>query len=80
MSGGLPFPEAVSQMRYSLGMSQEDFADYLGMTQWRLSEIERGAANPRLETMRRIAQAFDLEVGFVKTAPDPATSRPATSV
>ncbi|WP_456717833.1 MULTISPECIES: helix-turn-helix domain-containing protein [unclassified Bradyrhizobium] len=70
-SGSLRFPEAVAEIRHSLGLSQTEFAKYFKLTPRQLAEIERGAANPTVETLDKIGRAFGLKVGFVPIAPRP---------
>jgi putative transcriptional regulator len=70
-NGTLALPGAVGEMRHALGLSQEEFAGMVRLTRRQLAEIERGEANPTVETLRRIGSAFGLDVGFVARAPQP---------
>lgn len=45
----------VKMRRKSLGMSQEQFAAQTGLSLPLISEIERGIANPTLQTLEKIA-------------------------
>ena len=63
---GIPF--RIRALRNQHGWSQEEFADHVGMSQPRVSEMERpGERRPNIETLLRIAAALDvgLQVRFV---------------
>lgn len=64
-AGELRFPEAIRDIRHSLGMSQIDFASRFGLTRRQLIELEKGKANPTLETLEKIGRVFGFTVGFV---------------
>lgn len=64
-NGLLRLPNAIFEMRKSIGFSQDDFANMLGMTRRQISEIESGKANPTIETLNRIGRLFGFEVGFI---------------
>jgi transcriptional regulator with XRE-family HTH domain len=51
----------VRYLRHSLKMSQADLADDAGIRRALVSDIERGEANPTLDTMVRIATALGVE-------------------
>ena len=53
---------AVRQRRYELGLSQEDLAGKAGLHRTYISDIERGARNPSLEVIERLAISLDLRV------------------
>ncbi|KSV64881.1 hypothetical protein N185_34405 [Sinorhizobium sp. GW3] len=63
--GGLRLPDAVVDMRKSIGLTQQEFANTLGLTRRQVAEIEAGTANPTLETLNKIGRLFGLSVGFV---------------
>ncbi|RAR99254.1 helix-turn-helix domain-containing protein [Ensifer adhaerens] len=63
--GGLRLPDAVGDMRKSIGLTQQEFANTLGLTRRQVAEIEAGTANPTLETMDKIGRLFGFTVGFV---------------
>jgi len=54
----------VRERRLSLAMSQRDLAEAAGIRQALVSEIERGEANPTLDSVLRIATT--LEVSFAE--------------
>ncbi len=64
-AGALRYPVAVSEIRKTMGLTQEQFANLVHMTRRQIAEIERGEANPTLESLQRIAKIFGLSVGFV---------------
>jgi putative transcriptional regulator len=63
--GALRLPEAVAEIRKSVGMTQEEFARTLGLTRRQVAEVEAGTANPTLETLEKIGRLFGFAVGFV---------------
>ncbi|MBB5053932.1 transcriptional regulator with XRE-family HTH domain [Afipia massiliensis] len=56
------FGRKVRELRLSLSMSQADLADRTETRQAFISEIERGEANPTLDSILRIATALGVEV------------------
>ncbi|WP_411839803.1 helix-turn-helix transcriptional regulator [Paracoccus sp. ME4] len=64
-AGELRFPEAIRDIRHSLGMTQIDFASRFGLTRRQLIDLEKGKANPTLETLEKIGRVFGFTVGFV---------------
>jgi transcriptional regulator with XRE-family HTH domain len=54
----------VRELRLSLKMTQRDLAEDAGIRQALISQIERGEANPTLDSILRIATA--LEVSFTE--------------
>jgi len=53
---------AVHRQRIVLGMSQEDFADQVGLDRTYVSGIERGIRNPTLLVLLRLAQVLKIPV------------------
>jgi len=51
---------AVKARRMALGVSQEDFAEQLGMHRTQLGHIEQGKKDCRLTTLIRLADALGL--------------------
>lgn len=68
--GGLPWSEGVRAIRRSLGMTQAQFAQAFKLTVRQVSELETGAANPTVATLKRLAQPLGLQVGLI-LAPKP---------
>lgn len=52
----------VSKLRKKAAMTQQELADAIGVSYPRISEIERGAGNPRIGTIEKIAQALGTTV------------------
>lgn len=67
--GALRLPGAVTEIRKSFGMTQQEFAGIMGLTRRQIAEIERGKANPTLETLEKIGRLFGFTVGFVPRTP-----------
>jgi transcriptional regulator with XRE-family HTH domain len=53
---------AVYRQRMKLGISQEDFADQVGLDRTYVSGIERGIRNPTLLVLLRLAQVLAVSV------------------
>ncbi len=75
-SGELRFPDAVRDLRKSLGMTQAVFAEKFGLTRVQVIELESGRANPTLETLQKIGRPFGFQVGFVPSRKNLSSSRP----
>lgn len=69
-SGGLLLPRAVLEMRHALGLTQDEFAAMLRLGKRNLAEIERGEANPTVETLDRIGRIFGFQLAFVAKGSD----------
>jgi putative transcriptional regulator len=66
-SGELSLGQAVRRMRLITGKSQKDFAkNIIGISPRVLAEIERGVANPTVDTLNKIGRPFGYTVGFVR--------------
>lgn len=63
--GKLVFPEAIRYIREALDLTQQEWANYLGMTRQQIIAIESGRANPTIETVNRMLRPFELKVGIV---------------
>ena len=53
------FGRNVKLARKATGLSQEAFADVSGIARSYMSDVERGARNPTLEVVERIALALE---------------------
>lgn len=53
---------AVTAAQARKGLSQKELSDLTGIDQSDLSRIERGIANPSVNTLNRIAQALDAKL------------------
>ena len=60
----------VYRLRIQHGLTQEDLAHRVGTKQPRIAEIERGDANPRLETLAKLARALEVEIDALLAHPD----------
>lgn len=54
--------EAIEELRGEADMTHEELADRLEMSFQRISELERGVANPTFATLVRITKGFDIEL------------------
>jgi transcriptional regulator with XRE-family HTH domain len=52
----------VAEQRQARRLSQRELAELCGTTQSAIARVERGARPPRLDTLRRIANALDCEL------------------
>jgi len=52
------FGRRVRERRKKMRLSQEDFADRVGLDRTYVSGIERGTRNPTLATMKRLAEGL----------------------
>lgn len=54
----MSFPEELRRIRKSKGLSQKDMAEKLGVSQPSYAQYERGTRNPKVGTVRKIADAL----------------------
>lgn len=72
--------KSVHERREELGISQEELAHRAGLHRTYISDIERGARNPSLKTLSRLADALELctseliRLGESKAQVEPAES------
>jgi transcriptional regulator with XRE-family HTH domain len=59
---GKLFGQRVRELREQQELSQEAFADKVGLDRTYVSGIERGTRNPTLATMQRIAKGLSVTV------------------
>jgi transcriptional regulator with XRE-family HTH domain len=52
--------QALKERREHLGISQEGIAEKAGLHRTYISDIERGARNPTLKTLSRLASSLDI--------------------
>lgn len=69
------FGAHVKRLRKQKGYSQDKFADVADLSQAYLSSVERGIANPRLDTVKKIAKGLGLTMPdlFLFEIGEPAT-------
>jgi DNA-binding XRE family transcriptional regulator len=60
----------VRDLRRSGKLSQADLAESAGIRRALVSDVERGGANPRLDTILRIATALNVELSELLSAKD----------
>lgn len=53
----------VRRLRQARGLSQEAFADEAGIHRTYVSDIERGARNPTITVVERLAEALGVRSG-----------------
>lgn len=54
--------EKIQEARSKAGLTQQQLADAIGTTTQNISQYERGVRNPKIETLRKIADAFGVPV------------------
>lgn len=64
-AGDLRFPGAIRDIRKSLGLTQAEFAVRFGLSRIQVIALEKGKANPTLETLQKIGRVFGFTVGYV---------------
>lgn len=57
-----PMQRRIRELRRARGWTQEELAQQAHLSPDIVSRIERGDRQPRLETLRLIAEAFDLSL------------------
>lgn len=58
----MSFYSIIRERRNLLGLTQQDLADYTGLSLRFIKSIELGKANPSLNTLKIIAEILGLEV------------------
>ena len=53
----------LRKLRLAKGASQETFADDAGLHRTYISDLERGARNPSITIVDKIARALDVPIG-----------------
>lgn len=52
----------IKERRFLLGLTQQDLADYAGLSLRIIKSIEAGKANPSVATLSKIAEVLGLEL------------------
>ena len=52
----------IKERRTILGISQQDLSDYSGVGISTVKDLERGVANPSLQTLRKILDVVGMEM------------------
>ena len=68
------FGHALRACRARQRLTQEQLAERSGLSQKFIGEIERGVANPTIETVAQLASALAMEVGDLLRSIDASTS------
>lgn len=55
----------LRKLRHEKGLSQEAFADLAGIHRTYISDLERGARNPTITVVDKLAVALQLKVGVL---------------
>ena len=58
----MTFSENLKQIRINKGFSQKEIAERLGVSQPSYAQYENGKRNPKLETVRKIADALGIYI------------------
>ena len=58
----LRFGTAVKEKRSEMGISQEELANRAGLHRTYISDVERGARNPSLESITKLADALEISL------------------
>lgn len=53
----------LRRLRHDKGWSQEDYADRAGIHRTYVSDIERGARNPTITVVEKLAKPFGIKPG-----------------
>ncbi len=56
--------ERIKNRRSLLGLTQQDLADYSGVSVRRIKSIESGDGNPSLKTLAKIAGTLGMEISL----------------
>jgi DNA-binding XRE family transcriptional regulator len=60
----LTLAETVKSMRTIVGMTQPEYAKFVGIAPRIIIDLERGVGNPTLETLKKIGKPFRLNIIF----------------
>ncbi|OAI46503.1 hypothetical protein AYO45_01800 [Gammaproteobacteria bacterium SCGC AG-212-F23] len=60
----LTLAETIKAMRAIVGMTQTEYAKFVGIAPRIIIDLERGIGNPTLETLRKIGKPFRLNIIF----------------
>lgn len=59
----------LRKLRQTTGLSQEAFADEAGVHRTYISDLERGARNPTITVVDKIAKALKVPIGRLLDSP-----------
>ncbi|MCU7837190.1 MAG: helix-turn-helix domain-containing protein [gamma proteobacterium symbiont of Taylorina sp.] len=58
----IKFGKRLKYLRKEAGLTQEKLADKINISLDSVSNIERGIQNPKLDTLEKIAKAFNIKL------------------
>jgi transcriptional regulator with XRE-family HTH domain len=73
------FGSAVRQHRTLIRLSQEELADRAGLDRTYVSGIERGARNPTLKILQKVADALGVDLDVIFATAREIARKPADS-
>lgn len=62
MEGNDSIGERMKEIRIEKGLTQRQIADSIGVTYQHISQYERGLRTPKMNTIRKIAEALGVDV------------------
>jgi transcriptional regulator with XRE-family HTH domain len=62
MRGSSPLPDRLARLRKETALTQEELAEMVGLGQARVDRYERGAAEPSLSALKRLALALGVTI------------------
>ncbi len=68
--------DAIIEARLASGLTQEQLAKKIGTNQAAISRLENGEANPRLSTLKKLANALNAEFKVIPAKPPVPALRP----
>ncbi|WP_414615889.1 helix-turn-helix domain-containing protein [Stenotrophomonas geniculata] len=71
----LALGRAMREFRRSLGLSQEGFADSIGMHRAYYSALERGTKNPTVSTLVRVVTGLSISLSSLVVAAERLSGR-----
>ena len=60
----MDFYRIIKERRLLLGLTQQDLADYSGLSPRIIKSIETGRGNPSVGTLRKITEVLGLEISL----------------
>lgn len=57
--------QAARWIREAIGLNQQAFAALVGLSTPQIARLERGEANPTLDTLQAVGKPFGLKIGFL---------------
>ena len=69
---------SIRKARVHAGMTQEELADALGVTNGTVSRWETGKISPSVSNLKRLSQSLGVSVGYLLDEDPPGTPQRAT--